>query len=321
MNAYWKLNTHGDPLATLSNFIQALWVSENLDVLIVAPDGHGHIMESPEEVARANPFHPMMEVNLARLVAETVRQRAGKKIGILLRACELRALKELGARGLFEMEDLLTICVDCLGTYPVDEVKWREERLSLTNDITDETLRFAPQGGIASYRYRPACQVCRNPGATAGMINLGVLGLPVRQEMLVHGRAEQVRLRQITDGLADDSLVLKREKMLVRIIERHQRTRATMIEDLESNLPGDIDALLDHLQACGGCHLCMDACPICSADAPRMADGNKFAREDVIHWLVSCAGCGMCEQTCPKELPLLAIFNRIRDQLALDLAN
>lgn len=319
MNAYLKLNTHGDPLTIISKFIQALWLTEKLDLMIVAPDGHGHIMESPEEVSRANPFHPLMEVNLAGLVAKTVEQQAGKRIGILLRACELRALQALAARGSFNADNILTICVDCLGTYPLEEVKWREERLALTKNISDETLRFAPQGGIAAYRYRPACQVCINPGATAGMVNVGVIGLPVRQEVLVYVKAELLDLMGITDGQADANLILKREKMLERINERHQRTRENMIDDLESNLPGNIDMLLDHLQACGGCHLCMDVCPMCSIDYPRMAEGGRLVKEDVINWLVSCAGCGMCEQTCPKDLPLMAIFNRIRNQLTKDL--
>jgi Na+-translocating ferredoxin:NAD+ oxidoreductase RnfC subunit len=31
--------------------------------------------------------------------------------------------------------------------------------------------------------------------------------------------------------------------------------------------------------------------------------------------MISCAGCGMCEQACPNHLPLVTIFNQIREQL------
>ena len=314
MSAYWRLNTQGDPLTTLSEFFRALWVNENLDMMLVSPDGHGYLLASVEEVMQVNPFHPMMKVNLACLLVDVVNQHPEKKIGVILRACELRALHELASRGVVNQASLLTICVDCLGTYPVEEVKWREERLSLSHDITEEALRFAPQGGIATYRYRPACQVCVNPSATAGMINIGVLGLPVRKEMLVSAPEGKLTLAAITHGAADDKLIIKREKMLEKIIERQQHTRSVMIENLDSSLPGDVDSLLDHLQECGGCHQCRDVCPICSAIAPHQDRDGRLEKEDVLQWLASCAGCGMCEQACPHALPLTAIFNRIRDQ-------
>lgn len=321
MDTFWKLDTRGDPLAIIAQFIQILWISEKLDMMIVSPDGHAPILESPEETSLIHPFHPLMEINLARRVSETLNSNPGKRIGILLRPCELRAMKELASRGAFRLDDLFVICFDCLGTYPVDEVRWREERLALTRSITEESLKFAPQGGIASYRYRPACQVCENPGATDGIVNLGVIGLPVRQEILVQGRSKDVQLEAITNGNASEDLVLKREKMLERIMERHQHTRALMIRDLDAYLPDSLDALIDHLQACEGCHQCLDACPLCSVDYPRRSSDGRLVKEDMINWLVSCAGCGMCEQACPKALPLTTMFNRVRDQLQIELTH
>lgn len=320
MDAYWKLDTHGDPLGSISRFIQALWAAEKLDLMVVAPNGHGHILESPAQVPQANPFHPLMKTNIAYLVVETQKQRPGKRVGVLLRSCEMRALNELAWRGAVNKDDLLTICVDCLGTYAVSEIGWRTDRLSLTRDITDETLRFAPQGGISAYRYRPACQVCVNPGATDGNVNICVLGLPVREEILVNTN-DDIHLEALSNGLADESLVTRRTKMLERIADRHQRTRTEMIADLEDLMPEDIDGLLDMFAECKSCHACMDVCPICSVDYPRMAEDGHLEEADVINWIISCAGCGMCEQSCPKELPLNAIFNRIRDQLELDLVS
>ena len=319
MNAYRKLETHGDPLGSISRFIQSLWAAQNLDLMLVAPDGHGYLLESPEEVPQANPFHPMMKTNLAPLVVETLKQHPGKRVGAILRACEMRALNQLAWRGAFKSDDLLTIGVDCLGTYAVNEVGWRAERLALSKDLADETLHFAPQGGIAAYRYRPACQVCANPGATDGKVNLCVLGLPVREELLVNSRNDAVRLEPLTDGAADEALVDRRAKMLERVIERHQRTRAEMIAGLEADLPADVDGLLDKFASCRACRACMEACPICSVDYPRTAADGRLEEADVINWMISCAGCGMCEQSCPEELPLNAIFSRIRDQLELDL--
>ena len=319
MNTYWKIDTHGDPLGSISRFVQVLWTAENLDLMLVAPDGHGYVLESPEQVLQANPFHPMMKTNLARLVVDTLKQHPGKRLGVILRSCEMRALNQLAMRGAFKKDDLLTICVDCLGTYAVNDIDWRTERLALSKDITNETLRFAPQGGIAAYRYRPACQVCLNPGATDGHVNVCVLGLPVREEILVNSSREDLKIKEISDGAADEDLVVRRAKMLERVAERNKRTRAEMIADLEADMPGGVDELLDKFASCSACHACMDVCPICSVDYPRLAQDGRLVEADVINWMISCAGCGMCEQSCPDELPLNAIFNRIRDQLEVDL--
>lgn len=319
MAAYWKLETHGDPLGTISRFIQAVWEAEKLDLMIVEPDGHGHILESPEQVPQANPFRPMMKTNLAGLVMETLKQHPGKRVGAVLRSCELRALNQLAWRGAFKKDDLLTICVDCLGTYALDEIEWRTERLTLTKDLAEETLHFAPQGGISAYRYRPACQVCPNPGAKDGKLNLLVIGLPVREEILLGTTNGAASVKSLTDGEGDPALVARRAKMLERVVERHQRTRSELIAGLQEGLPADLYDLLDQLETCSDCQACMQACPICTVDYPRRAEDGKLLEADVVNWLISCSGCGMCEQSCPKEMPLVSIFNRIRDQLELDL--
>jgi formate dehydrogenase subunit beta len=319
MEHNWKLNTHGDPLGSISRFIQALWETENLDLMMIAPNGHGHTLESPDQLLKANPFNPMMKTNLAKLIVDTLKQHAGKRVGVILRSCEMRALNQLAWRGALKKDELLTICVDCLGTYAYDEIAWRTERLASSKDLTEEVLHFAPQGGIAAYRFRPACQVCVNPGATEGKVNLHVLGLPVREEVLVNTGTPDIHLETITDGVADETLVARRMKMLERVAERHRRTRAEMIASLGEEMPGDVDELLDKFASCSACNACMDACPICAVDYPRLAEDGRLEEADVINWMISCAGCGMCEQSCPEGLPLNAIFNRIRDDLELDL--
>ena len=186
MNTNWKIDTHGDPLGALQKFVQTLWKQTDLDALVVAPNGGGYVLESPDDLEHMNPFRPVMKTNTARLAVETAKKRPGQRLGVILRPCEMRALNEMAARGAVKRDELLTVCVDCLGTFPAEEFEWRAERSQ--KGLTKEALRFAPQGGISAYRYRPACQICSEPGATDGDVNIGVLGLPVRQSMLVNAR-------------------------------------------------------------------------------------------------------------------------------------
>ena len=317
MSTNWMIHTHGDPLGALQNFIKTLWEQTGLDALVVAPSDGKYVLESPDELEELNPFRPLMKLNTARLVVDTAKKRPGKHLGAMLRPCEMRALNEMAARGAVKRDDVLTICTDCLGTFPADEFEWRTERSA--KGLTKETLQFAPQGGISAYRYRPACQMCAEPGATEGDVNIGVFGLPVRQSMLVNANNGSVVLKSITDGLASDDLVTKREQMLAKISERHVRTRERVLRSLDENLPADMQDLLEQFETCGDCQTCMNVCPICTVDQPRKAADGKLVREDVVNWLLSCAGCGMCEQSCPQHQPLSAIFSHIREQIEAEL--
>jgi len=320
MNTNWRLNTHGDPLGRLQTFAQAVWEQAGLDAMVVPADGHEQVLRAPGELSSVNPFLPLMKENVARRVAQALDRQPQSRFGAILRPCEMRSLSEMAARGALDPRNLLAICVDCLGTFPVEEYEWRAARKGAGKRLSRDALKFAPQGGIVAYRYRSICQICASPGATDGDLNIGVLGLPVRQTVLVHARGKAPKLDAITDDRAEPALVDKREQMIAKISERHTRTRERVIQGLQEVLPKDLDALLDQFQACAGCQTCMDVCPICSVEYPRRAKNGRLVREDVVNWLVSCAGCGMCEQACPGNKPLNIIFAHIKSQLEKELS-
>ena len=89
MNTNWMIQTHGDPLGALQQFVKRLWEQADVDVMVVAPNGNGFLLESPDKLGHLNPFQPLMKLNTARLVVETARKRPGKRIGAILRPCEL----------------------------------------------------------------------------------------------------------------------------------------------------------------------------------------------------------------------------------------
>jgi formate dehydrogenase subunit beta len=314
------LNTQGNPLDTVNRFVKAVWQGAHLDILILPPDGkkEARVLETPDELENINPFQPLMLENMARLVPQVMKKHPAARVGVLLRPCEMRALDEVIKRGAVQADDLVTICVDCLGTFPEDEFEWRSARKGSEANLTHEALKFAPQGGIAAYRFRAACQMCISPGANDADVNIGVLGLPVRQTILVKVKNGLLDWPAITNGRADPALVAERETMVAKLVERYGQTRERVMAGLSEVLPPDVEALLDQFEACGSCQLCMDNCPICAVNFPR-EEGGRFNREDIAGWLVSCAGCGMCEQACSSQLPLATIFSLIREQLEEEL--
>jgi len=316
MNTY-QLKTRGDPLETVSRFIGRVWEAAGLNAMVLPPtDGEREaVVERPDDIGRLNPFQPLMLMNTAGLLPELLAQRPDDRLGILLRPCELRALNELAGRGALRTDRLLTICVDCLGTFPKDEYDWRLKRKGTEQGLAREALQFAPQGGIAAYRYRAACQVCLSPGAAQADINIGVFGLPVRQSVLVQTRNGRLDMAALTDGPAAEALTARREQVLSKLNERHSRTRERVLTGLAGVMPEDVEALVDQFEACGDCQSCMQACPVCTTAFPRRAGDGRYEQQAIMDWLVSCAGCGMCEQACPDHRPLALIFSHVRRQL------
>ena len=317
MSTQWMLKTKGDPLGTVHRFVRDVWQAAGLKAMVVPPTGRDqpHLLADPARLGEVNPFQPLMLMNMAKVIPEVLKEHPDDRVGVMLRPCEMRALTEMAGRGAFRTKRLLTVCVDCLGTFPEDEFEWRAARKGSEKGLVGEALQFAPQGGIAAYRYRAACQMCASQGAADADVNVGVLGLPIRQAVLVDVKNGSTDWKRITDGKADPVLTARREGMLAKLSERHNRTRERVISGLMEVLPADVENLLDQFEKCGSCEACMGACPICAVTYPRHAKG-RYRREDVAGWLASCAGCGMCEQSCPQHLPLSIIFTHVKQKLA-----
>jgi formate dehydrogenase subunit beta len=326
MKTQWILDTHGDPLGTLRQFVNAVWEGAALEAMLVPLNGRQNVIAEAQlirdsgQLDNVNPFKPLMTLNTANLIPDTIKENSGLHIGAMMRPCELRAMIEMVKHDGFSTNDVLTICADCLGTFPVEDFRWRADRKGTPGKLTQETLQFARQGGISAYRYRPACQVCPAPDARGAHINIGVLGLPVRQNILVSARdeetAERLRLDEITDDQASQALIAQHDRTLAKIVERNRQYYERLASGLSEVLPKDLDELIDQMHSCEICQNCLDVCPICVVGYPQRAEDGKYIREDVARWIISCSGCGMCEDACPKHLPLNAIFLHIRAQLA-----
>lgn len=346
MKTQWILETHGEPVDSVCRFLQLAWTQLGLDGMLVPVNGKGsrdmelRVLNDPAQLDEVNPFRPLMTQNTARSLPELVGDDGSQHLGVLLRPCEMRALIEMVKHDSFRLARIVTICVDCLGTLPADEYQWRAERKGTHEALTQEALQFARQGGIVPYRYRPACQICSSPAAYGADLNINVLGLPVRQCLLIEIRDEamaaQLHLSSaplplemvyspgegVPEPLVDaelpaaGKLVAQRQRTVDKLVERRGRARERASLSLAETTTADVEGIIAMLEQCGSCQACMEACPICAVDFPNQDEKGRYVGGDVARWLISCSGCGMCEQACPGLRPLSAIFGYIRDQLA-----
>lgn len=325
MSALWVLETQSDVLRTARIFLERLWEAASLDGMVLpvycdqVPYAVPQLITRKDDLSQADPFVPILTFNTAGYVSELIHKHPGMHCGVVLRACEGRALKEMVQRDSLSLDGWLTIGVDCLATYPQDDLGWRLAKIGSLQLLTQESLRFSRQGGIALYRYRKACQMCDPLAPRLTDVTLGVLGLPTDEVMLVGVQDDHLvrdlNLEAIVRGKVSPQLQHQRERTLQVIKERRDHTYDRVLSELPDHLPLRMGELITWLEACKPCKLCLEACPVYNGVLEVNGNSGTVKAEELVAWLGACSACGMCEQACPSDRPLTAVHSRLKREL------
>ena len=323
----WMLKTNNDPLTRTRNFLKDIWDYADLDGMLIPMYQADRmsikqtVIHHPGSLRDADPFAPLMQANAGRMVADLARKHPNDHMAAILRPCEIRALYEQVKHSGVDLENWLLIGVDCPACFPQQDFNWRVEKAGSVEALTNEVLRNVRQGSIALDRFRPACGMCTKPGTPQEEICIQLLGLPAKDTILIGINndviIEKLNLENVCDGLAPAELIQQRQKMLKIIEERREHIRERQISELTPDLPANIEQFITFLENCQPCVSCLEICP--DGDHLISAIQNHTTTADIaMDWLASCAECGMCEQACPREMPLVAIADRIRRDLRVE---
>jgi len=335
---------NGDVPEALRGFLRRLLTAGLVDALLLpmeTPSGTvtPALVTDVSLLDAARPLAPVMGLNAARVVGPvSVREPRGR-IAPVLRPCELRALVELVKLRQASLDDLVTIGVDCLGTYdvPVYDVLREKDAADGGLDVA-ALLATARDGELAppeavlrqGYNFRDACQMCERPYVEAADITVELfgadlaVGIPVS---LPHHMAEALEL----EPLEGDN---RRADVVEKVVSARVLVRDARLGEIEERL--DQEGIGGVLAACVRCHNCMTVCPICycrtclfrstvfdhepmqymdwarQKGAYRLpADTMLFHLTRLSHMALSCVGCGMCTSACPAELPVGRVFRAI----------
>ena len=169
---------NNDALAAVRGFLKQLLAGGVVDALLVpmeTPAGTvtPALVSDPAMLDAANPLAPVMGLNAARVAGRVSIREPRGRIGVVLRSCELRALVELVKLQQASLEDVVTIGVDCLGTYdvPVYTAMQADGGVDMAALLaTAQSGELVPQKGAAAaqqYAFRDACQMCEKPHVSA----------------------------------------------------------------------------------------------------------------------------------------------------------
>lgn len=326
----------GEPLNAFRRFLTAWWKHYKLEALLAPVEVPAQstlvkqVIVDPAKLAVVNPFAPVMLTNVAATIGEFARRYTGRRVAAILRPCELRTLVELRRHGRLppEAEAVIILSTDCLATFPTEHYT-RRVQLHGIAAVTREALMYAEAGGLSPNEFRLACQTCVWPAPHGAEITLGLLGVNPAEYLLLiaHDEAVDARLslEAVTDGLATESQVARREVAVGAVADQRAATRAHLESvTRDGHRFGDLGSALGWFANCSLCGDCLDACPLYNGELSGML-GVHGARPalaelvDVSRWLASCSGCGMCEAACEHNVPLMLLVSSLSRQIQREL--
>ncbi len=329
-----------DVLKAVRGFLRSLMVSGAVEALFLpleVSEGFTQpaLVTDVDRLELANPLAMVMPINNARAVSALTGKHAPKRLGAILRPCEMRALIELVKLQQASLENVITIGFDCLGTSkPADYLASG----SREGDSLNDYLAAAKQGEPlpADLPLRPACQMCIQPEPDQVDIHFHLFGVDPAQGLPVTIQdslaASLEFLAEPVDGSPDPQAVEK-------WIADHRSVREKELASIRARMASN-GGFAGLFAACIRCHNCMTACPICYCKtclfktaafdhkpefylkaaahkgAVRMLDDTLlFHLTRLNHMGVSCVSCGMCSAACPEDIPVGTIFTAIGEQI------
>ncbi len=325
-----------DTLAAVRGFLRRLLEEQIVDALLVpmeTPAGGGRIgvvpalVTDPGMLDAANPLAPVMGVNTARVAGQVSIREPRGRVGVVLRSCEVRALVELAKLHQAELDDLVIIGLDCLGTYDVPVHGTMQDDGALDMAALLATARSGDLAPREGYAFRSACQMCEKPHAEGADITLELFGADLTAGVPVT-LPDEVGEKL---GLGSEGEDGQRSEVVEKVVSVRTEVRDDRFAEIREQLDQEgIDVVF---AACVRCHNCMDVCPICYCKqclfrshvfqhepiqylnwarrkgAYRLpSDTMLFHLTRLNHMVLSCIGCGMCTSACPAELPVDLVF-------------
>ncbi len=283
---------------TFIEVLKTVFQREALDGLIAYTAGttplrpRPTVFTTPEAVETAI-FNGFCVQNLANYL----HRHRDKRMGILVKGCDRRAVRVLVQEKQILREDLFLIGIPCPGM--LDRNRLLSEFPGLTVDQVEETgdtLTIATSSGSQTLPrpdyLLPTCQVCRHrvPGDVDLLLDPPSFGAPEADQSL----AEQIAP-----------------------IERMTREeRATLFKE--------------ELSRCILCYACRNVCPLCYCETcftdtlqpswmiPTPEPDNIFFYHvnRMMHMAGRCVACGSCEWACPERIPLRLLYGKITADVA-----
>jgi len=321
-------------VGSANEFLRHLLSSGKIQAVLVPQSTPSKKVVYPVLIADPKKLHadiiaPVLPVATATILSKITKvQPPTRPIGVVLRACQIRALIELVKLNQANLTNIVIIGVDCPGTFPINIYAGFPEKQTPTHFLLDTLMK---KTNDADQYLRSACQVCKDPIPTNADIVLGLYGTELENELIVEAYSEN-GINLLKDLPLGEMKEGKNRENAVKNIREEKEKRRTLFLKEKEHIKG-IEKVAEFFDKCVNCHNCRQTCPICYCKECLFdssvfdAEAYKFIRRaenkglvkmptDALlfqlgrmnHMILSCVQCGLCEQACPNAIPLMDVF-------------
>ncbi|MBU0698972.1 MAG: 4Fe-4S dicluster domain-containing protein [Proteobacteria bacterium] len=336
MPTYAICETEQDPIAAVRTVLESILVHKLADAVLVAARTPYSalpmptLFTRPEKMNAVDPLAPVAPFNAARQAAAVTKHPSGKRVVLVLRPCEHRALIELVKLKQCSLEDVILIGVECLGRLE------NKVYLEHASKISDFTTAFYKNPELRDKITR-ACRICEHFQPKGVDLTISLLGAPAGSAGFI-GETETGKKFIDQLGLKISDPPAERERAAEALLEQRVAARDILFQETIAKI-NTIDKLQELIANCLNCYNCRTACPVCyckecvfltdvfmhrsenlirralKRGAVKMpADTTMFHLTRLVHMSHACVGCGHCSSVCPSDIPVADIFRTVAAQ-------
>ena len=341
MAKFAKLSFKKDELnQELSEFFKGILENGAVDAVLVpmAQTKKGvrlTLVTSAAHTAQVDPFAPIAAVSGAKIASSLTSRPSGRKVAMVLRPCEIRAVVELAKLKQVNLDDVLLIGMDCLGRYEnTDFAKFQEP-----GGTSESFLENAQAGrtAIMDFDIIGACKICEFPTADNVDMRLCAIGAG-NGTVFIEAITEKGEQTLEKSGLKSGEAPAGRDEAVKRLVAVRTEARDKRFAEFRADA-NSFEALADRLAACVNCYNCRVACPVCYCkECVFITDTFRHTGEQFMMWAdqsgmlkmpndtlfyhltrmthmsLFCVGCGQCTSACPNGIDLMPLFRTCADK-------
>ena len=341
MAKFAKLSFKKDEMnKKLSGFFKGMLANEAVDAVLV-PMAQGKqgvrltLVTSADHTGPVDPFAPIAAVSGAKIASSLTARPSGRKIAMVLRPCEIRAVVELAKLKQVNLDDVLMIGMDCHGRYEnTDFAKFQAQ-----GGTSEAFLANAQAGKTATEDFDicGACQICEFP--TADNVDMRLCAIGAEEgAVFVEAVTEKGEQALEKSGLKGGAAPAGRDGAVKNLVATRTEARDKKFAEFRTDA-SSYEGLADKLSACINCYNCRVACPVCYCkECVFITDTFRHTGEQFMMWAdqngmlklpndtlfyhltrmthmsLFCVGCGQCTSACPNDIDLMPLFRTCADK-------